>query len=95
MKRWRNLQPELEVDFRKLTGWRGFFTEVSGRLATDLGLLRRHLRSAPKRYAQNLDLDEAPDVDAASTRKGHFDDRVETNDGAWRDGREFGCRISK
>src|SRR5262245_16010470 len=34
MKQWRNFyNPELEVDFRKLTGWRGFFTDFSGRLA--------------------------------------------------------------
>ncbi|MFN8602374.1 MAG: DUF1302 family protein [Candidatus Binatia bacterium] len=89
MKQWRNFyNPELEVDFRKLTGWRGFFTEVSGRLAI-WGFYDGIYDVGPERYAQNLDLTKHPGVDAAFYSQGHSTIAALNNDGSRRDGREF------
>ena len=60
MKQWRNFyNPELEVDFRKLTGWRGFFSDFSGRLAI-WGFYDGLYDVGPERYRQNLALTKKP-----------------------------------
>ena len=89
MKQWRNFyNPELEVDFRKLTGWRGFFTDVSGRLAI-WGFYDGIYDVGPERYAQNLDKTKNPGVDAAFYSEGHSTIAALNNNGRRRDGREF------
>lgn len=89
MKQWRNFyNPELEVDFRKLTGWRSFFTDLSGRLAI-WGFYDGIYDVGPERYAQNLALTKNPGVDAAFYSQGHSTIAALNNTGSRRDGREF------
>lgn len=89
MKQWRNFyNPELEVDFRKLTGWRSFLTDFSGRLAI-WGFYDGIYDVGPERYAQNLDETKQPGVEAAFYSQGHSTIAALNNDGSRRDGREF------
>jgi hypothetical protein len=89
MKQWRNFyNPELEVDFRKLTGWRGFFTDLSGRLAI-WGFYDGIYDFGPERYRQNLSLTAQPGVAAAFYSEGHTVEEALNNTGRRRDGREF------
>jgi hypothetical protein len=56
LKQWRNFyNPELEIDFRKLTGWRSFFSDLSGRLAI-WGFYDGIYDFGPERYRENLAL---------------------------------------
>jgi len=89
LKQWRNFyNPELEVDFRKLTGWRSFFSDLSGRLAI-WGFYDGIYDYGPERYRQNLALAKNPGVDAALYSEGYSIDQALTNSGRRRDGREF------
>lgn len=93
MKQWRNFyNPELEVDFRKLTGWRSFLTDFSGRLAI-WGFYDGIYDVGPERYAQNLDRTKNPGIDppkgAAFYSWGHSTRAALDNTGSRRDGREF------
>ncbi len=90
MKQWRNFyNPELEVDFRKLTGWRGgFLDQVTGRL-TIWGFYDGIYDFGPERYEQNLDLTKHPGVDAAFYSEGYSVEQALDNTGRRRDGREF------
>jgi hypothetical protein len=63
LKQWRNsYNPELEVDFRKLTGWRSVFDELTGRLAI-WGFYDGIYDFGPARYASNLLKTKNPGVD--------------------------------
>jgi hypothetical protein len=93
MKQWRNFyNPELEVDFRKLTGWRSFLTDFSGRLAI-WGFYDGIYDFGPERYAQNLDRTKNPGqpapFGAALYSEGHSIAEALNNTGSRRDGREF------
>ena len=89
MKQWRNFyNPELEVDFRKLTGWRSFFTDLSGRLAI-WGFYDGIYDVGPERYAQTLALTKQPGVEAAFYSEGRTIAQALNNTGRRRDGREF------
>jgi hypothetical protein len=89
LKQWRNFyNPELEVDFRKLTGWRGFFSDLSGRLAI-WGFYDGIYDYGPERYRQNLGLTKNPGVDAAFYSEGYSIEQALDNTGRRRDGREF------
>ena len=90
MKQWRNFyNPELEVDFRKLTGWRGgFLDQLTGRL-TIWGFYDGIYDFGPERYEQTLDLTKHPGVDAAFYSEGYSVQQALDNTGRRRDGREF------
>jgi len=89
MKQWRNFyNPELEVDFRKLTGWRGFFDQVSGRLAI-WGFYDALYDVGPERYRQNLAKTKQPGVESALYSEGYSYEQALDNTGRRRDGREY------
>jgi hypothetical protein len=89
LKQWRNFyNPELELDFRKMTGWRSFFSDISARLAI-WGFYDGIYDFGPERYRQNLNLTAKPGVDAAFYSEGHSVEQALDNTGRRRDGREF------
>jgi hypothetical protein len=89
LKQWRNFyNPELEVDFRKLTGWRSFFSDFSGRVAI-WGFYDGIYDFGPARYASNLLKTKDPGVEAAFYSQGYSVSDALSNTGARRDGREF------
>jgi hypothetical protein len=89
MKQWRNFyNPELEIDFRKLTGWRSFFSDFSGRLAI-WGFYDGIYDFGPERFSQNLAKTKNPGVEAAFYSEGYSVDQALSNTGRRRDGREF------
>ena len=89
MKQWRTFyNPELEVDFRKLVGWRSFFDQLSGRLAI-WGFYDGLYDFGPERYRQNLAKTKQPGVEAAFYSEGYSYEQALDNTGRRRDGREF------
>ncbi len=91
LKQWRTFyNPELEVDFRKLTGWRGFFDDVSGRLAI-WGFYDGIYDFGPERYRQALARTKnyGPATNTAFYSEGHSIEQALSNSGRRRDGREF------
>jgi hypothetical protein len=89
LKQWRNFyNPELEVDFRKLTGWRGFFDQLSGRLAI-WGFYDGIYDFGPERYRQVLAKEKQPGVESAFYSHGYSYEQALDNTGARRDGREY------
>jgi hypothetical protein len=89
LKQWRTFyNPELEIDFRKLTGWRGFLDELTGRLAI-WGFYDGIYDFGPDRYRENLALTKNPGVDAAFYSEGYSYAQALNNTGRRRDGREF------
>ncbi|MEW6268529.1 MAG: DUF1302 family protein [Thermodesulfobacteriota bacterium] len=89
LKQWRNFyNPELEVDFRRLTGWRGFFDDISGRLAI-WGFYDGIYDFGPERYRENLAKTKNFGVEAAFYSEGYSVEQALNNTGRRRDGREF------
>src|SRR5690554_2883874 len=91
LKQWRNFyNPELEIDFRRLFDWRGFFDDVSGRL-TIWGFYDGIYDFGPERYRQNLARTKnyGPATDTAFYSEGHSIEQALTNSARRRDGREF------
>jgi len=89
MKQLRNFyNPELEVDFRKLTGWRSFFSDLSGRLAI-WGFYDAIYDIGPERFAENLLKTKNPPAESAFYSEGYSVAQALDNTGRRRDGREF------